>query len=260
MLKELQHQFLSQILGDTTANMQDRIVNQGKLSNDFRISIYTNAYRMRLRECMETDHEVLGIYLGDDLFDQMVDGYITQYPSKQTSLRYFCEQLPLFLAEAEPFKSHPVIAQLATFERTLLAAFDADDKKASSQTDLAQLAPEAWANLTFEPHPSIRIFNTEYNCVEIWQALKQHINGHQVDVPAPIKTSELTWLLWRNQERLTEFKSLTPIESEIIQYILNKKSFADMCQMLAEFYAADELEQNILNHVNMLIDNQLVTI
>jgi len=260
MLKELQHQFLKQILGDKAPTIQQRIVKQGELSNDFRVSIYTNAYRMRLKECIETDHEILGIYLGDDLFDQMVEGYITHYPSQQTSLRYFAEQLPLFLAQAEPFKYHPVIAELAAFERNLLAAFDAADQIVSNQNDLACIAPEHWPKLIFKPHPSIRIFTAEHNSIEIWQALKQHISGHQLEIPTAIKLTPSKWLLWRNQDRLTEFKSMSPIETEVIQYILNIKSFADICQMLAEFYPSDVLEQNILNHMNMLIDNQLVTI
>ncbi len=260
MLKKLQHQFLKQILGDKTANMQQRIVNQGELSNDFRVSIYTNAYRMRLKECIETDHEVLGIYLGDALFDQMVEGYISEFPSHHTSLRYFSERLPLFLTQNKPFNEHPIIAELANFERNLLAAFDAADHPVSSQNDLACMAPEHWPSLIFQPHPSIRLFTTDYNSVETWQALKQHINGEQVEIPAATNVKQSIWLLWRNQDRLTEFKSLSPIENEIIQYILNKKSFADICQMLAEFYPAEVLEQNILKHVNMLIDNQLVSL
>ncbi len=259
MLKELQHQFIKQIMGDQTQNMQQRIVEQGELSNDFRLAIYSNAYRMRLKECIETDHEVLGIYLGDDLFDQMVDGYIDHHPSQQTSLRFFAEKLPTFLKKHEPFNQHPIIAELAEFERTLLAAFDAPDHPVSSQHDLTLIAAENWPNLIFKPHPSIRIFTTTHNSVETWQALKQHINGQRVEVPAaqPIQSA---WLLWRNQDRLTEFRSLSPIENVIIQYVLNEKPFAEICQMLAEFYDAQDLEENILNHVNMLIDNQLVSL
>ncbi len=259
MLKELQHQFLKQILGDESQNMQQRIVQQGALSNEFRLAIYANAYRMRFKECIETDHEVLGIYLGDDLFDQMVDGYINNFPSKHTSLRYFAEQLPVFLKQHEPFKQHPIIADLAEFERTLLAAFDAPDQIISGQNDLALIEPESWPHLIFKPHPSIRIFETNYNTIEIWQALKQHINGQQVEVP-DAEEIRSNWLLWRNQDRLTEFKSITPIENEIMQYVLDEKSFADICQMLAEFYPAEVLEQSILEHVNMLIDNQLVSL
>lgn len=61
-----------------------------------RLSIYHNAYRIRLRGSIETDHPVLGIYLGDDGFEKMAAAFIHDNPSHVTSLRNFATRFRSF--------------------------------------------------------------------------------------------------------------------------------------------------------------------
>ncbi len=258
MLKDLQHRFLAQILGDKEQNFQQKIVKQGEISNDFRLQIYSNAYHSRLRECIETDHEVLGIYLGDDWFEQMVRGYIQKNPSNYTSLRHFADKLPEYLRLNEPFSDHPLIHELALFERTLLAAFDAKDTTAANREDLIALPPDRWPGLIMKLHPSARIMTTRYNTIEIWQALKMHIAGQDVDIPHAIETVETDWLIWRNQDRLTEFKSLNQAEHSLVSTLLAEQPFAEVCQLMATYYPPADLEVQILDHIYDLLDKQLI--
>ena len=116
-LRQLQHAFMDYLNTGETASLQPQIVAQGKVATDTRMAIYRNAYRIRLTETIETDHEVLGLYLGDDLFDQMARGYIQQHPSTVPSLRDFCDALPAFLTQQMPFSEHPILADIAAFER-----------------------------------------------------------------------------------------------------------------------------------------------
>ena len=96
-LADLQHIFFDAIISqDETC--QHQITQHGELTNQQRMSIYQNAYSARLKETIETDHELLGRYLGDNLFDEMVAGYIKAFPSGYRSLRHFCENLPKFLS------------------------------------------------------------------------------------------------------------------------------------------------------------------
>jgi len=94
---------------------------------------------MRLREFIEVDHRVLGIYLGDDLFDLVAAEYVKQCPSSKTSLRHFADQLPGFLARTEPFSAHGQIPELARFERLLMTAFDAAEANKLPNEALAVL-------------------------------------------------------------------------------------------------------------------------
>jgi hypothetical protein len=73
---------------------------------------------------IDSENEMLGIYLGDDLFEQMVDGYIDSAPSQHPSLRFFGDRLPDYLQDTLPFSDHPILAEIASFERSLLNACD----------------------------------------------------------------------------------------------------------------------------------------
>jgi hypothetical protein len=253
VLKQIQQQFIGQIIGKPDCNIISSITDHGDLTKQQRLHIYTSAYRIRLKQCIESDYPILGLYLGDELFDLMVDNYIDQHPSHSTSLRYFADELSTMLNKTAPFKDHAVIAELASFERVLLSAFDAAESDISTTEDIALIPIESWPTMCFQLHPSVRIFSTQFNTVEIWQSIKQ-------DHPVP-ETNNLgnkDWLIWRNPVRLTEFKSLTTFESEIIKYMLNNKSFSDICEMLAEFYKEDQIEQEILTHLISLLHTNII--
>nr|MCH9699137.1 DNA-binding domain-containing protein [Gammaproteobacteria bacterium] len=155
-LAELQQQFMHVLQGGESRQLSQLVMDQGNIDCQSRIDIYRHAYQQRLKISIETDHEILGLYLGDELFDKMVAGYIASYPSQQTSLRYFAEQLPRFLYEQEPFNQYPVISELARFERLLLTAFDAPDSEVTGAGVLNEIDYQDWPGLQFRLHPSVQ--------------------------------------------------------------------------------------------------------
>ncbi|WP_231619863.1 hypothetical protein [Pseudoalteromonas sp. SWYJZ98] len=68
-LAKLQQQFMNLLQGESS-DISEQIAQQGQLNTQQRLSIY----KIRLRAVIEQDHEQLGIYLGDDLFEMMDDG------------------------------------------------------------------------------------------------------------------------------------------------------------------------------------------
>ena len=67
-----------------------------------RLSIYANAYRIRLREVLETDHEMSAWHLGDEQFAELADAYIGRHPFTFKSLRDIGRALPDFLRVQSP--------------------------------------------------------------------------------------------------------------------------------------------------------------
>ena len=184
-----------------------------------RLSIYYNAYRIRLRGSIEVDHPTLGIYLGDDGFEQMATAYIDSHPSEQTSLRHFCDHLPEFLRHNEPFSAVGILSHLAAFERLLMDVFDAADSNSVNFDVLSALPAERWPAITLELHPSVRFYVTSWNSVEIWRAIK---SGQQP--PTAAESDNRAWLVWRNHDRLTEFRSLTVAEYTALLEAQNGRS------------------------------------
>jgi hypothetical protein len=249
-LAKLQAQMIN-YLTDSDMTISQHIVEQGNITKDVRLNIYKNAYVQRLKEVIDNDHPVLGSYLGDDLFDEMVEGYVKEFPSNCTSLRYYADNLPLFLAQQTPFSSHPILSELASFERLLLTAFDAADVETFNLNDLQQIAEHQWPTVVFRFQPSIQIANFHWNSVESWQALKAE------QAPAPAIAGDNTWLLWRNKERLTEFRSLSKEELTLMTMILAGNNFSALCEYLLTSSSSDNVTELALNYLASWIEQGL---
>jgi len=232
--------------------IEQSIVAQGNVSNQTRLNIYKNAYQARLKEVIDNDHPILGMYLGDNLFDEMVAGYIDYSPSNCTSLRDYANQLPQFLSQQSPFSQHLIISEIAQFERLLLDAFDAEDASRYSKDDLQKLSPSDWLALTFRFHPSVQLTSFQWNCVESWQALKKET------APAPAIKQTNNWLLWRNSKRLTQFRSLNEEEVILIRMILNGETFSALCEYLYNTSNDQDVSILALNYINSWLEDGIL--
>jgi hypothetical protein len=241
-LRKLQQDFAA-YLTESAAAIIENVVDQGNIDRTTRLNIYQNAYNIRLRNCIETDHPMLGLYLGDDLFDQMVTAYINQHPSHYPSLRQFCDQLPDYLSHNEPFKSVPIIAEIATFERRLMDAFDAVDSETTTESELQNLPTENWPEMKLVFHPSVQVFEAHWNSVECWQALKNE------GTPPDAQEQQAYWIIWRDRERLTQYRNLTVDGFVLYQCFKDHYTFADACELLKEHLPEDQIGLSSVNHL-----------
>ena len=254
-LRRIQTELLDYLLDQSPA-IEDCIAAGGSIDKRTRLNIYGNAYRMRLRDVIDTDHELLSFYLGDDLFDQLVKGYIEAHPSTYPSLRDFCCEIPNYLKVTPPFNDHPEIGELARFERTLLFAFDANDASVAEMTELSNVPAAKWPNIQVRFHPSVQLFQTNTNCVDIWQALKQKSTP-----PAAQFTENIAWVVWRTADRITEFRSLSNSEWTMFNAFLQGANLAEVCEQLLQFNQEHEVSEVAVKHISQWIQRgQLVKI
>ncbi|NQZ05783.1 MAG: putative DNA-binding domain-containing protein [Algicola sp.] len=252
-LKTIQQDFMAFLQGKPS-QMTKHIKSQQPVATSTRLGIYQNAYISRLRETIDSDHPILGSYLGDDLFDQMVPAYIEQYPSSYPSLRDFCQHIPQFLRDNAPFSEHPILAELAAFEQILINAFDAADATAVGPEKLGTIPPQSWPTMKLRFRPCVQRFGAHWNCVQSWQMLKQE---KQPPPPQQLTTPTL-WILWRNPERLTEFRSMEPDEAMLLDLALKGGDFADMCDALLNFHGEDEVAMRALTILQQWIELGLI--
>ena len=251
-LQSLQRRFLDYLRNADTAIEAD-VSGASDEERARRLSIYYNAYRVRLRTSIETDHPVLGLYLGDEWFDEMASAYIDACPSAQTSLRYFSDQLPVFLQEKKPYAENGVLSDLATFERLLMTVFDAADATRCDSECLLTLLPQDWPDFSLAFHPSVHRFVTNWNTVEIWQAIK----AERVP-PEALQGANRSWLVWRNRERLTEFRSLPPDEYAMIEKAFAGENFAKLCETLLSSHAEADVAPRALSLLRRWFDDGLI--
>ncbi len=244
LLATRQQQLMAYLQGTQTldqGSIHSHIVKQGNVDTEKRLGIYQNAYQLRLKETIDTDHNILGLYLGDDLYEDMMNNFIERNPSEQFSLRHFADPLIDFLNQQAPFNEHPQIAELARFERLLLNAFDALDTSRANLEQLKTTAPEKWPHMQLRFHPSLQIFVSDWNVVNIWQNLKQDTNP-----PEPVLEKN-SWLVWRNFERLTEFRPLDCVALNMLNGFQNGLHFEDICQALLEQVPEHQVSERALS-------------
>ena len=99
----------------------------------------------------------------------------------------------------------------------------------------------------------MQIFKANWNSVPSWQALKA-----EKSPPAQAEQSA-DWLIWRNHERITEFRSLPLDEGAMINGFLHGQNFAEICELLLEYHAEDEVAQNALKHIVSWLEIGVVT-
>lgn len=232
-LAELQREFLASMRGGDARDAMRLLTSERGIAPETGLAIYRHAYGARLREALDHDHPVLGLYLGDELWAEMCEGYIARHPSRVRSLRRYGESLPAFLAATAPFAASPQIAELARLERRLLDGFDAADAPRTSWASLTALPESLWPGLRLRLHPSVMRLRNAWNSVEIWQALKE-----EQPPPAPSQ-AESIWLLWRDEDRITRFRSLSTDEAIAFDAFLKGADFAEVCERLLAVRSAE---------------------
>ena len=252
-LHELQHSFMA-FLQSRTGDVAQFVIGDETLDVATRLEIYRNAYSIRLTKSIETDHPVLGNYLGDELFERMARGYISQCPSGFTSLRDFGNSLPDYLARIEPFSDNPILAEIALFERQLLFSFDAADAARARSQDLQSMAPESWPEMRVELHPSVCVFPAHWNSVASWQAMKE---GN----PPPMEAQgELhNWVLWRGIDRLTQFRKLSAQGAAMFTGLAQGKTFSEVCEELLAIVAQDQISSVAAEHLLQWVEAGIVS-
>lgn len=248
-LQQSMHRFLLNGEGDALS----LVAEQPPLPAPARLAIYTNAYRIRLHQALETDHEMLAWYLGDEQFAAMAMAYIDTHPSSFRSLRDFGTALPAFLREHDPYAQMPAVSELAAFERRMLDVFDAPDAARADRGDLQAVSPERWPDMRLRFHPSVHLHLTHTNAVEIWQALKASSTP-----PPPDTTQAGAWLIWRGTDRLSQFRPLTATEDTLLQAAVHGSDFALLCEALIPILPESEISETLLSHLLDWLDQGLI--
>ena len=197
---------------------------------DILYGVYRHAYGSRLVEALRNDHTLLHDYLGDEMFDAMGEAYYAANPSLHANLRWFSQGLPDFLKSNEPYSKYPVLTDIAALEKALNDAFDAADAPVLGLAELAAVAPEAWTNLVFTPHPSAFRLDFFTNASAVWLALK---NDETPPDPVPLEEPRHV-LTWR-QDVTPLFRELSTEEAMMWDEAAKGIPFGVLCSMLATY-------------------------
>lgn len=224
-LAQLQTDFQACILNEDHAIFKSFVVDDAKVGAEKRLSIYADAYRLRIIEALSTAYPKLHKLLGDDLFDSIARQYIDQYPSRYRNMRWVGEQMREHLLNVLP--QHPIASELAYFEWALGLAFDAEDAPIVTMQYLASIPPDAWAGLSFKLHPSVQMLVLQWNVIPVWQALDAEDTP-----PVPMQNGE-PCLVWRSDLN-SHYRSVDTQELQTLKHLQADANFGELCENLFE--------------------------
>jgi hypothetical protein len=230
-LAQLQRAFQRAVL-EHSPLFAHSVVGTREATAEDRVTVYRDAYRLRLIEALAANYPRLREIIGEDAFDSIADAYVGTHPSSNPSIRWFGEHLAQQMQRS--FAAQPWLGELAAWEWAIAYAFDAKDAQRVSMPSLADVAADAWPTLRFEFHPSVQCLRMKTNAPALFKALTE-----DSALPEPTMGEETAWVIWRDD--LTPcFRSLSLGAAAALNLLMQRASFEAMCTELCTWYAADE--------------------
>jgi len=225
-LENIENDFQSFLLTGS-AGIEKRVVGTQRVPVATRLAIYGNAYRSRLIETLEEHYPALLMLIGAEAFSALGCAYVQAHDSRYASIRFYGGALADFLDRTPEYAARPWLSELARFEWAMNAVFDAADAAPIDVQALGQIAPENWAQLGFDVHPSVQRLDLLWNAPALWRALTD-AQPH----PAPAQEAHrVAWLLWRRDLQIL-YRPLPGLEAEALDAVRQGQSFGGLCEAL----------------------------
>ena len=232
-LVRVQEHFQDYLLRGSGA-IEAEVVGSARVPVATRLGIYAGAYGARLIDALRASYPALAGLLGEEDFEALGAAYVRAHDSPFFSIRHYGDELEAFLGVYPDTAEVALLGELARWEWTLCAVFDAADAAPLDAGALASLAPGEWAGLRFGFHPSVRRLALAWNAPQLWKALTESEQRPELRVTA----EPVEWLLWR-QDLKSYFRSLEPPEAAALDAARDGGSFGELCEGLAAVHGPE---------------------
>ena len=154
-----------------------------------RFAVYRNNVMVGLAGALEARFPATRKIVGEDFFKGAAKLFAATQPPRSPLMMFYGDEFPAFLADFEPARDVPYLADVARLEAARTRAYHAADAKPLTPAALVGGLPDALAAMRFDLHPSVEIVASNYPIVTIWA-----MNSGEIDL-APITD-------WRGEDAL----------------------------------------------------------
>jgi hypothetical protein len=210
--------------GRSTKAIAEEIVKPNdRLTSVERLEIYNRVYWFRLLSSLADDFPGLRAVIGQEAFDKVLLGYLTEMPSVSYTLRDLGSRLETWLrAHPELISSNERMAlDMVRLEWADIEAFDAAEFPVLTQTELAGLGEDP----VFHLQPYLQLLDLAYPVDELLLKVRETeepetdissnvvMMDHSDDAPRkqlPLPKRKKVFLAVHRQENIVYFKRLKP--------------------------------------------------
>jgi hypothetical protein len=234
-LASAQTTLLSFINGASVETPFALVLGDERASAGERLHVYAHMYRARLVEALEAVYPRLARHLGQEAFEEVVLGYVSDHPSRNPSLRFLGAQLPEWLEQRRP--DAPWLADLARLEWARTDVFDAADEELLTLDALRGLPPDGFATLPVSFIGAHRLVTVDHATAALWDAAG---TDEPID---PARESDdpqgEAILVWR-QDASVYHRVLGANEAAALERVVTGTTFGAICEALASRLSPEE--------------------
>jgi len=166
-LFELQNALRDVSLGGDASALASTIIGDD-FAPEQRLNVHRNNTTILLSEALGATYSVVKKLVGDEFFDAVAGLFVRAQPPRSPCLFEYGEGFGDFLATLPATTDLAYLPDVAHLEWIWNAAFHAADVKPLTSADLAPVAPDAYGDLIFSPHPSLHLIHSPFPIKEIW--------------------------------------------------------------------------------------------
>lgn len=250
-LRDLQESFQAYLLGESNVIDQHIAAPTAALAHE-RLSIYGDAYVWRLLETLEKVFPTVRRLLGEDAFDDLGQAYLATHPSTHFSVALLGQHYSQFLSTMD--NEQPFLAEVAEFEWQLSRVIDAmPDVEYLTIEDLQSIAPDAWGDLRFIPHPALHLIEQQWNTIAIYESIQR---DQSILSPA-MQNPKVCVMIWR-KELEAHYRVLTSEQACALRGLMRGDSFAEICHGLCEFLPEEEVAGYMVGQLMQWLNQHLL--
>jgi hypothetical protein len=133
-----------------------------------RFAVYRNNVMVGLSGALEARFPATRKIVGEDFFKGAAKLFAATRPPRSPLMMFYGDGFPAFLADFEPAREVPYLADVARLEAARPRAYHAADAKPLTPAALSGVALDTLAGSCFTLHASVEIVASDYPIVTIW--------------------------------------------------------------------------------------------
>jgi hypothetical protein len=219
-LRELQADFMDALLDTASAGRASALIAGARAEG--RLGVYANTVRRNFRDALLSTFPAVNRLVGEDYFRQAAGEFQRRHPSRSGDLTHCGEGFADFLALLHAEDGHAYLADMARLEWSIQESLLAAEHAPLDLAALARVPPDAYGDLCFKPHPALRLFESPYPTLAIWEANV----GTDAEPPAIDLTSGGERLAILRQRLKLRFHRLSPGEHSFLCAVVRGERFS----------------------------------
>lgn len=193
-----------------------------------RLEIYANTRRATLEQALRLNFPAVHALVGADFFAALARDFAAATPPASAYLNEYGAGLAPFLCAYAPAASLAYLSDVARLEWAVSCAWHAPDAPRLDAHELAQLAREPLAGISFIAHPSVATLRLDYPADRIWRAVLERDEAAMRAIA--LSAGPVHVLVERDLEGQVQVSRLAPAAWKLTQRLISGEPW---CQVLS---------------------------